>query len=95
MTCEAWPEVELSDRSVHRDGAAGYAEALRSLAGHSVLSTEERTGVGLRISLEGGSIRLHPSLDELSGPEIAMLRGFEDQNWMCWRPGEKSFEDLA
>jgi hypothetical protein len=95
MTCEAWPDVELPNASVHRNGAVGYADALRGLVGGSVLSTDERTGVGLRVDLDGGTIHLHPSVDEIPGPEIAMLRGFADQSWMCWRPGEESFEDLV
>lgn len=95
LICEAWPIVELSDGSTYRDGSVGYADALRSLVGTSVISTQERTGVGIRIDLDGGTVRLHPSIDELTGPEIAMLSGFADRSWMCWRPGEDSFEDLA
>lgn len=45
MTCEAWPDVELSDGSVHRNGAAGYADALRSFVGDSVISADERLGL--------------------------------------------------
>lgn len=33
--------------------------------------------------------------DALVGPEIALLQGFGDRSWMCWRPGEESLEDLA
>ena len=29
------------------------------------------------------------------GPEIALLSGFVDGRWMCWRPGEESFDDLV
>jgi hypothetical protein len=38
---------------------------------------------------------VHPKADEVPGPEIALLNGFKDGHWMCWRPGEDSFEDLA
>ena len=38
---------------------------------------------------------LHPQVDDLSGPEIALLGGFEDGSWMCLQPGEESFEYLA
>jgi hypothetical protein len=95
MTCDVRPAVELGDGPALRNGATGYADALRSLVGELVRSTDERTGVGLRISLETGAVRLHPSGDEIAGPEIAMLSGFPDQSWMVWRPGEESFEDLG
>lgn len=55
----------------------------------------EETGHGLRIDFDEGTICLHPGIDDLSGPEIALLTGFEDGGWMCWRPGKESFEDLA
>jgi hypothetical protein len=35
----------------------------------------EATGVGLRVELDGGAIALHPSREELTGPEIALLQG--------------------
>jgi hypothetical protein len=59
------------------------------------VATSEATGRGLSVDFAEGSLTLHPSRDELVGPEIAMLRGFEDRAWMVWRPGEESFEDLA
>lgn len=46
------------------------------------------------LEFDEGTIRIHPALEELDGPEIAMLGGFDDRAWMCWRPGEDSFEDL-
>lgn len=95
LTCDVWPVVDLTNVATYRHGSTGYADGLTSLVGGVVTSTEERTGVGVRIELERGSLRLHPSIDELTGPEIAMLRGFADNAWMCWRPGEDAFEDLV
>jgi hypothetical protein len=63
--------------------------------GQSVAATAEATGQGLSVDFAMGSVSLHPSRDEVVGPEIAMLSGFEDRAWMVWRPGEESFEDLA
>ena len=57
--------------------------------------TEEATGIGLRIKLDNGTLELHPALADIEGPEIAVLNGFIDGEWMCWRPGEESFEDLT
>ena len=94
LTCEAWPTVDLGGGEI-AFGQAGYRDALCSLLAETVVDTREVTGEGLVIELESGFIRVHPSLDDLEGPEIAMLSGFEDRAWMVWRPGEDSFEDLT
>jgi hypothetical protein len=60
-----------------------------------VVTTEEGTGKGLRIAFDEAVISLHSGIGEAAGPEIALLNGFQDGRWMCWRPGEESFEDLA
>lgn len=94
LNCDEMPVVETGTgrwSSANR----GYADALRALIPGDVVATSEATGSGLRIEFETGTIGLHPLLDELTGPEIALLDGFEDGQWMCWRPGEDSFEDLA
>ncbi|MGJ7442983.1 hypothetical protein [Aquipuribacter sp. MA13-6] len=31
---------------------------------------------------------------DLKGPDIALLRDFEDEGWVCWRPGEEAFEHM-
>jgi hypothetical protein len=57
---------------------------------HDVFHRQQRiTGIA------HGSAALYPPAGDLAGPEIALLPGFEDRQWMCWRPGEESFEDLA
>ena len=48
-----------------------------------------------RIEFASGTVVLHPRFDDCAGPEIAYLSGFADGQWMCWRPGEESFEDVA
>lgn len=98
MTVEAWPTVTFDGR---RWSAAdlGYADSLRQLCGGVVLSTSERTGDGLPITLSTGEIHINPALDEIHA-EIATLhlRASTDQDgpgeWMSWRPGEDSFEHL-
>ncbi|SES40538.1 hypothetical protein [Lentzea albida] len=94
LTCDVMPAVTISNRTF-TNGLAEYADALRALISGTVVHTEEATGVGLRIELDNGSVVLHPTLAELAGPEIATLQGFTDKQWMCWRPGEDSFEDLV
>ena len=93
MNCDVWPEVTL-DGVTFVEPDLGYADALRKLIPGTVIETREATGIGLVVLFERGSIRLHPTLDEVY-VEIAMLSGFADRAWMVWRPGEESFEDLA
>jgi hypothetical protein len=94
LNCDVMPVVTISGHT-STDDLPGYADALRSLISGTVVHTEEATGIGLTIELDNGRVVLHPTRAELVGPEIAMLHGFTDRHWMCWRPGEDSFEDLA
>jgi hypothetical protein len=94
LNCVAMPTVEVGGVALV-DGQSGYADALRRLIPGVVRRTQERTGIGLRIDFDSAAIVVHPAREDLTGPEIAVLGGFEDRQWMCWRPGEESFEDLA
>ncbi len=94
LNCDVMPIVERGLDALH-EGQLGYADALRGLIPGVVQNTREATGVGLRIEFHDGAIVVHPGRDDLSGPEIALLGGFTDGRWMCWRLGEESFEDLA
>lgn len=94
LNCDVVPAVRIAGHTV-TDGLTGYANALRSLISGTVVRTAKATGIGLQIELDNGSLVLHPTRAGMAGPEIAMLHGFNDRHWMCWRPGEDSFEDLA
>ena len=94
LTCDVMPAVETPTGLVI-NGQPRYADSLRALILGEVVRTSEQTGIGLRVELDSGAIVIHPRHDGYTGPEIALLGGFEDGQWMCWRPGEKSFEDLA
>ncbi|MFC3384403.1 hypothetical protein ACFOHP_21040 [Couchioplanes caeruleus subsp. azureus] len=94
LNCEVLPVVETPTGSIG-PGQLGWADALRALIPGQVVATAEETGRGLRIEFDQGTVCLHPSIDDVPGPEIAMLTGFKDRRWMCWRPGEESFEDLV
>ena len=94
LSCNVMPAVTVQ-AGHFADGQPGYADALRSLIPGVVARTQEATGLGLRIELDNGPVVLHPPAGDLAGPEIALLPGFEDRQWMCWRPGGESFEDLA
>lgn len=93
LSCDVMPTVETA-AGVIVSGEPGYADALVALIPGEVVRTTEATGSGLRIEFSSGTVVLHPTFDELVGPEIALLGGFADGQWMCWRPGEESFEDL-
>ena len=94
LNCDVLPVVETPTGSIAPE-QVGWADALRALIPRHVIATAEKTGQGLRVEFDGGAIRLHPDIDHETGPEIALLAGFKDGRWMCWRPGEGSFEDLA
>jgi len=94
LNCEVMPAVETPAGMVVT-GQLGYADALTALIPSEVVATSEATGSGLRIEFDARAIVLHPRFDEYTGPEIAVLDGFQDGQWMCWRPGEESFEDLT
>lgn len=94
MNCDVWPQVDVGAGEIGY-GSVGYRDALRSFLETPVVATQEATGICLVIEFASGIVRLHPTREELQGHEIAFLRGFEDGEWMCWRPREESFEDLA
>jgi hypothetical protein len=94
LNCDVLPVVEARTGLI-APAQVGYADALRAFIPGRVVATVEETGRGLRIEFDDGTICLHPEADEVPGPEIALLSGFKDGHWMCWRPGEESFEDLA
>lgn len=92
MNVDVWPHVHAENADWRSDDQ-GYGDVLRRLCGQVVVSTSERTGEGLRITLAAGEIFINPSIEEVYA-EIALLR-LEDGRWMCWRPGEESFEHLV
>src|SRR5437016_4348709 len=94
LNCDVMPVVERHGSTV-ADGQLGYADALRALIPQVVTSTREATGIGLRIEFGEGAVVIHPAPEAMPGPEIALLDGFADGRWMCWRPGEESFEALS
>ncbi|BCB88124.1 hypothetical protein Psuf_054370 [Phytohabitans suffuscus] len=94
LNCDVLPVVE-TPAGLIASGQLGYADALRAFIPGHVVATLEETGRGLRIEFDEGTICLHPKANEVPGPEIALLSGFTDGRWMCWRPGEECFEDLA
>lgn len=92
LNVDVWPVVDYGDRC-WREVDLGYADAVRKLTPGTVISTSEKTGIGIRIELDTGALTIHPAIGEVYS-EIAFLSGFSDGAWMVWRPGEDSFEDV-
>ncbi|MGW4246962.1 hypothetical protein [Nocardia sp. NPDC004722] len=93
LSCFVWPTVDIGGAS-RSLGYAGYRDALCSFISQPVASTEEAVGTGLVLRFAMGAVTIHPTPDELRGPEIAMISGFADKSWGVWRPGEDTFADL-
>ena len=99
MNVEVWPAIQHQGR-VLNGSELGYSDCLRHLCGSRVVATSEMTGDGLRIKLEAGEIHVNPTREEVH-VEIALLQldpedaGSGTGEWMCWRPGEESFEHLT
>ncbi len=99
MNVDVWPTVHYQGRVLH-GSELGYGDCLRHLCGSRVVATSEMTSDGLRITLEAGEIHVNPTRDEVL-VEIALLQLDPDDpssgpgEWMCWRPGEDSFEHLT
>jgi hypothetical protein len=93
LTCDVLPAVNVGRRTL-APHESGWSDALCSLIGQHVTDTREAPNSGVQINMATGTICLYPTREELVGPEIAMLGGFEDGRWMIWRPGEEAFEYL-
>jgi hypothetical protein len=94
LNCDVLPTVIREGRT-YQPGDPGWTDAVRRLIPGIVTKTREGSGTGIELYLGDEMVRLHPTREQLVGPEIAMLSGFGDGQWMVWRPGEDSFEDLA
>lgn len=99
MNVSVWPAVHYGG-GIWRGADVGYSDCLRHLCGSAVEATSEMPDDGLRITLEAGEIHINPSREEIYS-EIATLHlgrppgDSAPGEWMCWRPGEESFEHLA
>lgn len=99
MNVDVWPAVHYDGR-IWREPDVGYGDCLRHLCGLRVVATSEKTGDGIRIELEKGVIHINPPREEVY-VEIAFLHlaantgTHQPGEWMCWRPGEESFEHLT
>jgi hypothetical protein len=92
LSAFVWPHVIIGGEAVRIFGDHGYRDSLCAFIMRDVVATEESPEAGLVIRFDLGAIVVNPEPADLMGPEIAMLRGFQDHDrWMVWRPGEDTF----
>ena len=94
LDCLVWPQVATADGDLSF-GDVGYRDALCRCIGAAVVAVQDDSASGLQLQFPGRSLRIKPTLEELPGPEIAILRFFDSKEWDFWRPGEDAFADLA
>ncbi|MEV0650805.1 hypothetical protein AB0I28_36685 [Phytomonospora sp. NPDC050363] len=94
LNCYVFPAVVRGGRA-QLPGELGWADALVGLIPQIVTSTNEGTGTGIELWLGDDAVRLGPPREQADTPEMAVLSGFDDGQWMVWRVGEDSFEDPA
>lgn len=94
LSCFVWPRIE-TDGSKHMFPGTGYRDALCRLIAREVTAVTDTHDDGLVLRFGADRLVFKPDLEELRGPEIAMLRmGGSDRRWNVWRPGEGSFVDI-
>ncbi|UEJ81973.1 hypothetical protein Bra3105_14115 [Brachybacterium halotolerans subsp. kimchii] len=71
-----------------------WAGVLRSLIGQDVTETYEEHGIGLRLELTHGSLRIHPRPAQRDGTPVARLGEFGDGAQREWLSGVDCFADL-
>lgn len=92
LDCFIPPTVTIGDQSYRREHVE-WPHALLTMLSQTVTATSESERSGLRVELETGALTLRPLKSDIRGPEIALLKG-DDDEWMVWRPGEEAFEYL-
>ena len=94
LDCDVWPKVVIGDEVVSQ-GTPGYRDALCECITASVTTIKDDVASGMLLQFPGRSLVFRPTLHELVGPEIALLRFSDSPEWDVWRPGEGSFAYLA
>lgn len=94
LDCFVWPKVVAAGREL-TFGAPGYRDALCACIDASVTAVLDDVNTGMQLEFPDRSLVIKPTLDELPGPEIALLWFPDTEKWDVWRPGEDTFADLA
>jgi hypothetical protein len=94
LDCLVWPKAVTATHSFSF-GAPGYRDALCECIGATVTLVRDDPASGMQLQFDDRILEIRPTLDELPGPEIALLHFFETKEWDVWRPGEGTFVDLV
>lgn len=94
LDCWVWPKVVTAAQEV-TSGVHGYRDALCECIDESVKAVRDDATSGMQLQFPDRSLVINSTVDELSGPEIALLRFPDTKEWDVWRPGEDSFAGLS
>jgi hypothetical protein len=94
LDCLVWPKVVTASGELSF-GAPGYRDALCECIDAGVTAVRDDVASGMQLQFPDRSLVIKPTLDELPGPEIALLWFFDTKDWDVWRPGEDTFADLS
>ena len=89
-----WPKVVTAAQEV-TFGVPGYRDALCECIDASVKAVRDDATSGMQLQFPDRSLVIKPTVDELPGPQIALLRFPDTKEWDVWRPGEDTFADLS
>jgi len=95
LSSYVWPKSVIGS-TVRSFGEDGYRDQLCAFIDHEVCDTDETVERGLEVRFDLGAIVIDPALEDLTGPEIAVLHVYappgEISPWSVWRPGEDIFD---
>lgn len=95
LDCLVWPKIVTAGGEL-TFGAPGYRDALCECIDASVTAVRDDVAGGMQqLEFPDRSLVIKPTLDELPGPEIALLWFVDTKEWDVWRPGEDTFADLS
>jgi hypothetical protein len=83
LSCLVWPRVTV-EGAARNYGDDGYRDALCSLIGRVIVEAHQAPSEGIFFDLGGASIHLRPTEEEISGPDVAILRPEDGSGTTIW-----------
>jgi hypothetical protein len=94
LDCLVWPKIVIAAHE-RPFGVAGYRDALCECIDASVTAVRDDVISGIQLQFPDRSLVIRPTIDEVPGPEIALLRFSDTIGIQVWRPGEGTFAYLV
>jgi hypothetical protein len=94
LDCFVWPRIVVGTKE-STFGVPGYRDALCACIDASVTAVRDDVASGMRLDFPDRSLIIQPTLDEVPGPEIAIIWFRDTKAWSVWRPGEDTFAGLT